>query len=89
MIAGQSQLLAGASHSIADGVANIMRFAGLDLSTAIGLATSQPCRLLKLPINRLERGGRADLVLFEWEKEWFNVRATLLAGQKLFSAHGT
>jgi N-acetylglucosamine-6-phosphate deacetylase len=86
VIAGQDQLLAGASRSIADGVANIMQFADVDLTTAIGLATSQPCRLLGLPMGHLQPGAVADLVLFEFVDRRIEVRATLLSGRSLFRA---
>jgi N-acetylglucosamine-6-phosphate deacetylase len=64
VIAGQRQLLAGASAPIGRGVANVMRFAGLSLGEAIELATGQPARLLGLPEPRLAPGAEADLVLF-------------------------
>ncbi|MBX9791329.1 MAG: amidohydrolase family protein [Pirellulales bacterium] len=83
VIAGQDQLLAGASRTIAEGVANIIEFADLNLPTAIGLATSQPCRLLELPPGRLQPGDTADLVLFDFSRRRIEVRATLLAGQAL------
>ena len=84
VIAGQDQLLAGASRTIATGVANIMQFAGLDLPTAIGLATAQPCRLLGLDAVRLQPGDPADLVLFELHDGRLDIRATLLAGRTIY-----
>jgi N-acetylglucosamine-6-phosphate deacetylase len=86
VIAGQDQLLAGASRTIAAGVANIMQFAGLDLPTAIGLATTQPCRLLGLDAVRLQPGDPADLVLFELHDGRLDVQATLLAGNAIYGA---
>ncbi len=50
VIAGQDQLLAGASRPIGDGVVNVMRFAGVDLATAVAdgdaqsAGASRPCR---------------------------------------------
>lgn len=84
VIAGQDQLLAGASRTIAAGVANIMQFAQLDLPTAIGLVTTQPCRLLGLDAVRLQPGDPADLVLFELRDGRLQVRATLLSGRAIY-----
>jgi N-acetylglucosamine-6-phosphate deacetylase len=63
VIAGQDQLLAGASLPIGVGVANVMRFAGVDLATAIAMATKHPAELLGLPAGTLRPGDAADLVL--------------------------
>jgi len=66
VIAGQDQLLAGASQPLHLGIANLMRFAGLDLKTAVGLATSQPAVLLDKPeVAELRDGAAADLIVFE------------------------
>ena len=64
VIAGQDQLLAGASAPIGVGVANVMRFAGVDLATAIHMASQLPNRLLGRPLNGLLPGDPADLVAF-------------------------
>jgi N-acetylglucosamine-6-phosphate deacetylase len=65
VIAGQDQLLAGASLPIGVGVANVMAFAGVDLATAVDMATLHPTELLGLPPNRLGVGDAADLAIFE------------------------
>jgi N-acetylglucosamine-6-phosphate deacetylase len=64
VIAGQDQLLAGASLPIGVGVANVMRFAGVDLTTAVDMASTYPARLLGRPCGGLRPGDLADLVLF-------------------------
>src|SRR5262249_45626178 len=64
VIAGQDQLLAGASLPIGAGIANVMAFAGVDLPAAVHMATSQPAALLGLPRLDLEPGSPADLTLF-------------------------
>jgi N-acetylglucosamine-6-phosphate deacetylase len=87
VIAGQDQLLAGASLPIGLGVANVMQFAGVDLATAIAMATTHPARLLGLPCGSLCPGDPADLVLFELapnSAERFRVRATMVAGEVVF-----
>ncbi len=65
VIAGQDQLLAGASRPIGDGIANVMRFAGVDLATAVEMATEHPARLLGLKPVRLELGDSADITFFD------------------------
>jgi N-acetylglucosamine-6-phosphate deacetylase len=69
VIAGQDQLLAGASLPISDGVANVMAFAGVDLATAVDMATLHPAELLGLKPNRLNPGDAADLTLFELRED--------------------
>ena len=76
--------MAGANLPIGVGVANVMRFAGLDLATAVGLATSQPAKLLGLPAAMLAEGATADLVLFDLPEDstaGLGIRATILAGE--------
>jgi N-acetylglucosamine-6-phosphate deacetylase len=65
VIAGQDQLLAGANLPIGVGVANVMRFAGLDLATAFDMASRAPTLLLRMTPGTLEAGQAADLVLFD------------------------
>jgi N-acetylglucosamine-6-phosphate deacetylase len=69
VIAGQRQLLAGASRPIGNGVANVIRFAGVDLSTAIAMAVDQPLRLLGIEPRTLAVGQPADLVQFQLATE--------------------
>lgn len=65
VVAGQRQYLAGAALPIGVGVANVMRFADVDLKTAVEMATSRPAELIgEEPLN-LAVGSRADLILFD------------------------
>ena len=86
VIAGQDQLLAGASLPISAGIANVMRFAGLDLATAVAMATEHPARLLGLDVVRLEAGDAADCTLFDLVPrasgpDQLVVRATVTGGR--------
>ena len=90
VIAGQDQLLAGASQPLGDGVANVMRFAGVDLKTAVNMATANPAALVGLVPNRLCPGDWADLVLFDLTTEapggpvsGLSVRGTIVAGKRV------
>jgi N-acetylglucosamine-6-phosphate deacetylase len=86
VIADQEQLLAGAAAPIGAGVANMMRFAGVDLAMAVSMASHHPCRLLGLAENHLLPGDAADAVLFDLEHSatgqvsGLAVRATLTSG---------
>lgn len=86
VIAGQDQLLAGASRPIGTGVVTVMRFAGVDLAVAVSMASRQPARLIGLPENQLRIGDPADAVLFKLpsagaSSSALEVRATMTAGQ--------
>jgi N-acetylglucosamine-6-phosphate deacetylase len=82
VIAGQDQLLAGASLPIGVGVANVMKFAGVDLPTAVTMASIRPARLIGARHGGLRPGDRADLVLFELdERHRLHVSATIAGGQ--------
>jgi len=84
VIAGQDQLLAGASLPIGVGVANVMRFAGVDLATAVTMASSRPAQLIGAPHGGLRPSDRADLVLFNLgEEATLDVVATISAGNVL------
>jgi N-acetylglucosamine-6-phosphate deacetylase len=63
--AGQPGILAGASLPIPVCVANVMRFAGVDLQTAIEMASLAPARLVGLDHPGLEVGAPADLFTFD------------------------
>jgi len=85
VMAGQTELLAGASLPIGTGVANVLRFAGVTLAQAVGMAVDHPARLLGIDPGRLEPGDPADLVLFELN-DGLEVRATLVAGDLVFGS---
>ena len=63
VLAGQDQLLAGASRPLSVGIANVMRFAGIDLPTAIDMASRHPAKVLGLDVCGLEPGDGADFIL--------------------------
>ncbi|MEK6236726.1 MAG: amidohydrolase family protein, partial [Planctomycetales bacterium] len=83
VIAGQRQLLAGASRPICVGIANVMKFAGVDLRTAVDMASLHPERLLERKSCRLRPGDAADLVLFDVDldnADGLAIRATVADG---------
>jgi N-acetylglucosamine-6-phosphate deacetylase len=83
VIAGQQQLLAGASRPLGMGVINVMRYAGVDLATAIAMASARPACLLGRRCGGLRPGDPAELVLFDLRENppEFSVRATIAGGR--------
>ena len=63
--AGQPGILAGAALPIHVCVANVMRFAGVDLATAINMASLWPARLIGVDHPGLEVGAPANLFVFD------------------------
>ena len=87
VIAGQDQLLAGASLPIGVCVANVMRFAGVDLMTAVDMASTTPAALLGTACGGLRPGDPADLVLFQLTDEMtprLEVQATISGGEVVY-----
>jgi N-acetylglucosamine-6-phosphate deacetylase len=83
VVAGQTELMAGATEPIGTGVANVVRFAGVSLCEAIAMATDQPAELLGLRPPRLEPGEPADVMLFDLDDR-LNIRATVARGEVVF-----
>jgi N-acetylglucosamine-6-phosphate deacetylase len=92
VIAGQDQLLAGASQPISVSVGNVMRYAGVDLPTAVQMASHHPARLLGLGEVRLLPGDAADLTLFDLHTSsddrvtWLEITSTVAGGRLLLFA---
>ncbi len=61
-----SDLLAGSTASIAQCVSHMVNVAGVTLSQALGMASSNPGRLAG-GRGRLVPGSRADIIRFRWE----------------------
>ncbi len=83
VVAGQTEVMAGASLPIGAGIANVMQFAGVSLQEAISMAVDHPAKLLNIEPGGLEPGDPADLVLFDLDDE-FTVRTTLVGGEVVF-----
>lgn len=86
VVAGQNEVMAGASAPLGTGVIHSMRFAGLSLAEAIRLATANPAALLRIEPGGLEPGCPADLVLFDIAEDTDStptpmiIRKTILGG---------
>ena len=65
VVAGQRQILAGASRPLSAGIGNMMHFAGVDLGLAIRMATDHPAQMLGIKAGSLQPGERVDFILFD------------------------
>lgn len=88
VVAGQEELLAGASQPLGDDVASVMNFADVDLPAAIDMASRRPAALLGLEPVGTEPGSRADFVVFrlpqDEEGKRFELFETILAGETIW-----
>ena len=64
VVAGQRQYMAGASLPLTVGIANIIRFAEVDLTTAVDLASRRPAQLIDTKTGAFEIGAPADFIQF-------------------------
>jgi N-acetylglucosamine-6-phosphate deacetylase len=89
VLAGKDKL-AGSALRMHDGVANLMRFAGISLSDAVTMATINPAKAGNVPDRKrgLAPGDRADLVLFRLDEVTgrIDVQATFVSGRKVYDA---
>lgn len=78
--------MAGASFPLKKGVENIMSFTGCSLTKAIDMASSNVAGVLNLSDRgRLEKGRRADLIVFTRDGNRMEIRKTFLNGRLVFS----
>lgn len=79
-------VLAGAANPISICVGNVMKFTGCSLSNAIGMASSNPAKLLGLDeLGEIKTGKRADLILFRMDENKIVVMKTMLSGKIVYS----
>jgi N-acetylglucosamine-6-phosphate deacetylase len=89
MVGGQSQYLAGAGFPITVGIANILRFAQLDLRTAVEMASRWPAALIGRETAFLTTGTAPNLVLFDLpadERSPIEIRATVNHGELVYGS---
>jgi N-acetylglucosamine-6-phosphate deacetylase len=74
--------LAGASFPLKTGVGNIMKFTGCSLENAINMASGNVARIYGLgDRGTLSPGKRADLILFERDRQVIKIIKTWLNGE--------
>lgn len=78
--------LAGSTLTMERAIGNCADFAGITLASAINMATVNPARFFDGISGRLEKGQRADLVLFKTRFKKIQIQQVYLAGRLLYSA---
>lgn len=86
VVAGQTQLLAGASRPIGAGIVNLVCKLGLPLPLAVAMATTQPARLVGAWEGQLEPHALADLVLFDLPTSAEDIAAARLHIRQTYAA---
>ncbi len=76
--------LTGSTLTMQRAVSNCADFAGIPLASAIKMATVNPARLFEGISGKLEKGQRADLVLFTANRKKIRIERVYLAGRLLF-----
>ena len=79
-----TDILAGSTLSIPKAIANVIKFSGISLETAIKMGTENGRKLFPEMIGAISPGQPADLVLFRWNGELM-IERVLLGGQEVFS----
>jgi N-acetylglucosamine-6-phosphate deacetylase len=75
--------LAGSTLTMDRAITNVIRFAGIDLASAIQMAAKNAQKLFPEVGGEIIPGHSADLVLFEYQRELV-VRSTWINGEKIF-----
>ncbi len=81
-LVGNSRL-AGSALTMDRAITNVIRFAGMDLTSAIQMAAQNAQTLFPESGGAILPGQSANLVLFEYQEELV-VRATWIEGEKIF-----
>ncbi|MFC3803525.1 N-acetylglucosamine-6-phosphate deacetylase [Cohnella sp. GCM10012308] len=84
--AANPNILAGSASSLADGIANAVRFTDLSLAEAVQAVTIRPARVMGFEaLGALRPGMRADLTLFRYEPGGaVDVTETVAAGESVY-----
>lgn len=81
------KVLAGAALAINRGVVHIMNVTGCSLADAIRMASTNPARLYGLnDRGALEKGKRADLILFTIGDKELEIRKTYIQGKLVYDS---
>lgn len=80
--------LAGSALEMHRAVANAVRFAGVALDEALGMASLNPAKLMGIDdeCGSIKTGRRADLILFDWDagKQLLQILATVINGETVY-----
>jgi len=75
--------LAGSTLTMDRAITNVIRFAGMDLASAIGMAAKNGQKLFPEVRGEMISGGTADLVLFDDQGDLV-IRSVWIEGEKIF-----
>lgn len=75
--------LAGSTLTMDRAITNVIRFAGVDLASAIHMAAKKAQKLFPEVRTEMIPGGPADFVLFEYQEKLV-VRSAWIEGEKIF-----
>jgi N-acetylglucosamine-6-phosphate deacetylase len=86
-VAGEPRM-AGSGIMLHEGVANVCKFAGVDLGAAVRMVTANPAAALGVSLGRLEPGAEASLVRFRHDAAAgrISILETIVAGETRFRA---
>ena len=74
--------LAGSTLTMDHAITNVIRFAGIDLASAIRMAAKNGQKLFSEVRGEIISGDSADLVLFEYRKT-LAIQSTWIVGEKI------
>ena len=86
VVPGQNQLLAGAALPLGTGIVTLLENVGLDLGTAIDMASIGPANIIKHELSPLEVDSPVDLVFFQIRNGKFDVHTTVNRGRIVYQA---
>jgi len=86
VVPGQSQLLAGAALPIGAGIVTLLEKVGLDLDTAIHMASIGPANIIRHEFAPLAVDAPVDLVFFQISNGKFEVDTTVNRGRIVYQA---
>ena len=78
--------LAGSTLTMERAVGNCAKFARIPLASAIKMATENPAKLFEGITGKLEKGHRADLVLYRTDRKEIKIEQVYLAGRLMYSS---
>lgn len=82
----KENVLAGAASPISKCVGVVMDYTGCSLKNAIQMASTNPAEMFSLTeLGRIQKGNRADLILFSMENNTMNIEQTFVAGELVYT----
>jgi len=82
------KVLAGSASPMTKGVGHIMRVTGCSLKDAIQMSSTNQARVYDLTDRgQLQRGKRADLIVFSIQDFVLKIHQTYIAGKLVYSAN--